>query len=101
MHTFYGNIWTDDHDRFLCLCDVLQEALLECDLVIDDIAVKRCVLLIGGNAVTDVCITLKTLTIHFLKHDGMIVDIIIDADFPLAVMETMQTSDILRQRSLP
>ena len=79
----------------------MQESLLKCDLVIDDIAAKGGILLIRGNAVIDAGIALETLAIHFLQHDSVVIDIIIDADFALSITQTMKSTDILRQRSLP
>ena len=62
---------------------------------------KGGILLIRGNAVIDAGIALETLAIHFLQHDSVVIDIIIDADFALSIMQTMKSTDILCQRSLP
>jgi len=67
-HTFYGNIWADDQNRFLCLSNILQESLLECDLIIDDITAERCILLICSNAVTDVGVAFIVCIVWKCSH---------------------------------
>jgi len=96
-----GDIGTDNHHRFFRIDDIMQKSLLERDMVINNIVAEDCIRLIGGNAVADTGVALEAFAVHFLQHDSVVIDVIVDADLAFLFVQAMQPTDILSQSSMP
>ncbi len=74
FYPFYApscDVRADDGNVFLCPCNILQEAFLECELVVDHIAAADGIPLVGGYAVPNACVALEALVVHLFQHGGL------------------------------